>query len=126
MLGVEAEDVSPQRNRFRYAKGMPDANQAEIVRALRAVGCSVFSLAGVGGGCPDLLVGRGGATWLLEVKRDGGAVRASQENAVASWRGGPWVVVRSPDEALRAIGLLGPETDSQRAPGSPNAGRRGS
>lgn len=45
-----------------------DANQPEIVRALRAIGCSVQSLAAVGDGCPDLLVGHRGRNLVLEVK----------------------------------------------------------
>jgi Holliday junction resolvase len=50
----------------KYAK--IDANQTEIVKALRQAGCSVQSLAGVGNGCPDLLVARNGLMWLMEVK----------------------------------------------------------
>jgi Holliday junction resolvase len=50
----------------KYAK--IDANQTEIVKALRQAGCSVQSLAGVGNGCPDLLVARNGFMWLMEVK----------------------------------------------------------
>ena len=45
-----------------------DANQTEIVKALRQVGASVQSLASTGKGCPDLLVGFRGVNWLLEVK----------------------------------------------------------
>jgi len=45
-----------------------DANQADIVEALRAAGCFVQSLAGVGKGNPDLLVGSEGKWFLLEVK----------------------------------------------------------
>lgn len=45
-----------------------DDNQSAIIAALRQIGCSVQDLSKVGGGCPDLLVGRGGFNWLLEVK----------------------------------------------------------
>ena len=48
-----------------------DDNQKAIVRALEAAGCEVQSLAGVGFGCPDLLVGTGDFDhpWkVLEVK----------------------------------------------------------
>lgn len=45
-----------------------DGNHAAIVDALRAVGCSVQSLAPVGEGCPDLLVGVDRANVLLEIK----------------------------------------------------------
>lgn len=45
-----------------------DENQAGIVKALRAHGWSVLSLAAMGKGCPDLLVGAKGVNLLLEVK----------------------------------------------------------
>ena len=45
-----------------------DANQTEIVEALRNAGCSVVSLAEVGKGVPDIAVGRLGVTYLLEIK----------------------------------------------------------
>jgi hypothetical protein len=45
-----------------------DANQARIVEALRASGCFVQSLAGVGKGCPDLAVATDGRWFVLEVK----------------------------------------------------------
>ena len=45
-----------------------DGNQAAIVSALRAAGCSVQSLAEVGDGCPDILVGVERVNVLMEVK----------------------------------------------------------
>ena len=45
-----------------------DANQAEIVAGLRAIGATVQPLHMVGAGCPDLLVGWRGKNYLLEVK----------------------------------------------------------
>lgn len=46
-----------------------DANQGEIVTALRAIpGLRVQSLAAIGAGCPDLLVGYKGRNYLMEVK----------------------------------------------------------
>lgn len=47
-----------------------DANQSEIVDALRAIGASVQSLASVGHGVPDLLVGFQHKNFLLEVKNE--------------------------------------------------------
>ncbi len=49
-----------------------DSNQAAIVQALRQAGASVCSLASVGSGCPDLLVGWAGANLLLEIKNPAG------------------------------------------------------
>ena len=45
-----------------------DANQTQVVIALRAAGATVQSLAAVGVGVPDLLVGFRGQTYLMEVK----------------------------------------------------------
>ena len=86
-----------------------DANHHAIVQCLRSVGAHVESLAAVGGGIPDLLVGFRGRNWLLEVK-DGRRppserrLNPAQQAWHAVWAGHV-VVVRSPEEALRAIGI---------------------
>jgi hypothetical protein len=82
-----------------------DTPQAAIVRALRQAGAQVLHLHQVGGGAPDLLVGRRGVNYLLEVKSPGGAVEAHQSAWHASWPGGRVAVVHTPEEALAAIGL---------------------
>lgn len=87
-----------------------DANHTEIVRALRDVGAGVQSLAAIGKGCPDLLVGFRGECFCLEVK-DGTkkpsaqALTPDEERWEENWPG-HYRVVRSVDEALRAIGAL--------------------
>lgn len=89
-------------------RGRVDVNQPEIVAALRKIGASVQSLADIGHGCPDLLVGFRGDTFLLEIK-DGSKppsarVLTPDEGVwMAMWRGGPYHVVSSVDEALEAI-----------------------
>lgn len=45
-----------------------DSNHSDIVAALRAIGATVQSLATIGQGCPDLLVGYRGANYAIEVK----------------------------------------------------------
>ncbi len=85
-------------------KAKIDANQAAIVKALRAVGCTVQSLGQVGGGCPDLLVARAGRTWLLEVKTATGTPNQMQLDWAARWRAAVYVV-RSVDEAFTALNL---------------------
>ena len=88
-----------------------DANQDAIVSALRAAGASVQSLAAVGQGVPDLVVGIRGEDFFLECK-DGAkrpsarALTPDQRKWIDAWRGRPVVVVNSPDEALRAVGVL--------------------
>ena len=91
--------------------GKVDANNDQIVSALRSAGAFVFSLASVGGGCPDLLVGFRGQTLLLEVK-DGRRppsqrkLTDDQLKFQREWLGGPLAVVDSPESALRMIGVL--------------------
>jgi len=45
-----------------------DANQNDIVKSLRVFGATVQSLATIGDGAPDLLVGYRGYNILMEVK----------------------------------------------------------
>lgn len=92
-----------------------DATHTAIVEALRACGCSVVSLAAVGKGCPDLLVSRGGKTWLVECKTvtprktKAGYIaikaetRKKQEEFRAAWSG-RLVVVTSAEEAVASVG----------------------
>jgi len=85
-----------------------DANHEQVVSVLRAYGASVQSLAGVGHGVPDLLVGYQGYTILMEVK-DGNkppSARRLTEDQMdwhASWKGGPLAIVDSPDSAIRML-----------------------
>lgn len=55
-----------------------DANQPEIVAALRKAGCTVQHLHAVGKGCPDLLCAIDGQTFLIEVK-DGSKPPSAQK-----------------------------------------------
>ena len=85
-----------------------DANQGEIVDALRAVGASVQPLHAVGGGVTDLLVGFRGANYLIEVK-DGRKppsarkLTPDQERWHRDWRG-QVSIAEWPEDALRIIG----------------------
>lgn len=55
-----------------------DANQPEIVKALRKVGVTVQHLHQVGAGCPDLLCAVNNRVFLVEVK-DGAKVPSAQK-----------------------------------------------
>ena len=85
----------------RFARKI-DANQPEIVEALRGVGCQVQSLAPLGKGAPDLLVRRGTLWRLIEVKSKAGSLTPDQRKWHALW---PVHICRTPEEALRAVGL---------------------
>jgi hypothetical protein len=84
-----------------------DSNQPAIVKALRAVGASVQSLADMGRGVPDLLVGWHGVNWLMEVK-DGAKppsarrLTPDEQQWHEHWRG-QVVVVESTDDALAEL-----------------------
>jgi hypothetical protein len=80
-----------------------DANQASIVKALRAVGATVQHLHKVGGGCPDLLVGFKSENYLLEIKQPKGKTNELQDKWHKEWNGCSFVV-RTPEEAFDAIG----------------------
>lgn len=85
-----------------------DNNHPEIVEALRSARCGVQSLAALGKGVPDLLVCRHGRLCLLEVKQPGEKLTPDENAWHDLWRGVygcPVFVVRSVDEALRAVGV---------------------
>ena len=79
-----------------------DANHPEIVHALEQAGCSVQSLAALGKGVPDILVGRAGENFLLEIKTKNGKLTCAQLRW--SWRG-QCAVVRTVEEAFRVVGI---------------------
>lgn len=88
-----------------------DANQPAIVAALRQAGASVQSLAAIGDGCPDLLVGYAGHTALIEVK-DGSKVPSArqltpdQHQWHQNWTGGTLAIVPDIEAALRVLEVM--------------------
>jgi hypothetical protein len=86
-----------------------DANQPEIVAALRGVGAAVQPLHTVGRGCPDLLVSHRMQTYLIEIK-DGAkppsARRLTQDQLDwhDAWRDTVHIVSTVAD-ALRVLGM---------------------
>lgn len=86
-----------------------DANQPEIIKALRGVGAAVQPLHTVGGGVPDLLVSHRMVNYLIEIK-DGAkppsARRLTQDQLVwhDAWRA-PVHIVETVADALRVIGM---------------------
>jgi hypothetical protein len=76
-----------------------DGNEGDVMRAITKVGAKYIILDAF-----DLLVLFRGRTFMLEVKTKTGRLTDSQETLLAT--GWPLLVVRSPDEALKAIGAL--------------------
>ena len=88
-------------------RGNVDSNHREIVRALEGIGATVTSLADLGEGVPDLLVGFRRRNRLIEIKDGRKApsrrkARPCQEDFAATWNGEPVCLVRSPEEAIEA------------------------
>lgn len=86
---------------MRYAARV-DANQAQIVSALRAAGAYVWII-----GLPvDLLVGYNDQTFLVEIK-DGPKKRLTklQQDFFENWSGSTLARIDGPEAALRMIGV---------------------
>jgi Holliday junction resolvase len=88
-----------------------DANQQEIVKALRSVGAYVRVIT-QGDGLPDLLVGYRGVTLLMEVK-DGSKPPSAQKLTEAEqkffdeWTGGALIKVTSVEDVIAALRKVG-------------------
>lgn len=81
----------------RYSKRR-DANESEIVKALRAIGCTVMQTDAV-----DLIVGVNSKTNLLmEIKTETGKLKPSQEKLLQTWRG-QYAIVRTVEEAINLV-----------------------
>lgn len=89
-----------------------DANQRDIVIALHRAGCTTQSLAQIGCGCPDVLVGFAGVNILLEIKnpeRDTPSQRRADRESLEAqakfrefWKGRVYWA-RTPEEALQQV-----------------------
>lgn len=82
-----------------------DANQPEIVQALRQVGATVQCLHTVGQGCPDLLVGYHGKNFLLEVKNGNSKLTADEQDWHTPWEG-QVSIVRNVADALSVLSVF--------------------
>ena len=86
-----------------------DANQAEIVDALRSVGAAVQSLAAVGRGVPDLLVGFRGKLYLLEVKMPGEKLTPRELTWHTFWAGYASIVYSAEDAIDKLVNHASPQ-----------------
>lgn len=84
-----------------------DANQPQIVAALRKMGATVLHLHTIGKGAPDILVGYQGKNALIELK-DGSKppsarkLTADEEKFHAEWRG-QVAIIESVEQAVDFI-----------------------
>ena len=88
---------------MRYAARV-DANQEQIVSALRAAGAYVWII-----GLPvDLLVGYKNHTFLVEIKTNSKKrFTKLQTDFFKNWAGGTLARIDNPEAALRMIATLG-------------------
>jgi hypothetical protein len=80
-----------------------DANHTDVIGWYEQLFCSVVDLSGVGGGCPDLLIGCAGRSELSEVKTEVGHLEPSQIRFQRYWRGGKIVVVRTQADVINHV-----------------------
>jgi hypothetical protein len=97
--GVETGTHEDKNAVKRAAK--KDANQGELVAAVRKLGASVTILSAPG--LPDLLVGFRHHNFLFEVKTPDGETTPAQDLFFATWRGQARVV-QTLDEIREVLG----------------------
>ncbi len=95
--------------------GRPDQNQAEIISALHDACYSVLDLSSYGSGVPDILCSGnmpcsscGKPTKqnrFLEIKTQFGVLNKLQHDFQIWHKGPPIIVVRTVEQALKAVGL---------------------
>jgi hypothetical protein len=79
-----------------------DGNHGEIVQALRDIGATVQSLASIGKGCPDILVGYHSKNFLFEIKSEKGFLTPSEKSWFVKWQG-QWELITSSEEAIKIV-----------------------
>ena len=91
-----------------------ETHQLALVTLLRQYpGAVIHSLASVGGGTPDLLLGYQGETTLIEVKGRGGKLNDLQRAWHAEWTGTPVAVVRSQEDVVILMASLARPRDTE-------------
>jgi len=80
--------------------GRVDANQGDVVKVLLGAGFSVASLASLGGGVGDILVGGSGINVMIEVKVGNEPLTPAEKKFHAEWKG-QIAIARTPEQALQ-------------------------
>lgn len=94
----------------RYSTKKVDQNQADIVATFMKYGATVQKLDGVGGGCPDLLIGYLGKNILVEVKMPNGTLTDAQWKWHDNWEGECYIAEYTTDvkdilSGLKEVGI---------------------
>lgn len=84
----------------RYFARKVDTTHGPVRSAFREVGATVIDTFRVGDDAPDMLVGWRGLTVAVEVKTGKKRETKGQQERREAWRGGPWLVVTTPDDAV--------------------------
>lgn len=82
-----------------------DANQRELVQALRSIGASVAITSMVGKGFVDTVVGFRGNNFLIEIKMGKGDLTPDQIRFHSAWNG-QIAIARTIEEALATVGAI--------------------
>ena len=72
---------------MEFKKRRVDIDQKQVIAQLEEMGFSVLNLSAVGRGCPDLLVGKNGQNFLLEIKSENGTLTPAQIDFHKNWQG---------------------------------------
>ena len=84
-----------------------DKNHKELVSALRKIpGVTVFSLADLGKGVPNICMGYRSVTILAEIKSAKGKLNPLQTEWHFTWTGTPVVILRDTDDIVELIKTL--------------------
>lgn len=84
-----------------------DQNQPEIIEALLKAGCSILDASPMGGGFPDLIAGKNGRNYLIEIKnpKTKGKLNEKQRQFFEIWQGQA-AVAYTIEDALRIVGAI--------------------
>jgi hypothetical protein len=99
---------SVQREKEHLMAKRTDLNQKIIVDNLRRIGATVTCIHEVGKGCPDLLVGYRGRTFLIEVKQPGEGLTEAEAKFHRYWNGGELAIIDSPEAAINLVTMPNP------------------
>lgn len=93
----------------RFFRVKKDANHEQIVRVFRQMHCSVVETLRTGvRGCPDLVVGFGGHSFLVEIKNPETSygrrgLNPNQKDFIAEWHGSRIEQVSCVDDAVKLV-----------------------